>query len=104
MSETLVFLVFEPIRARNSIYLYYFSIFKQNTMVDNKYSEYKVVRVSESGCSAILFGSAALPMKKINAVLNENAKEGWQVVFEIVETKRLWLFWARESLLVTLGR
>ena len=73
-------------------------------MDGNKYSEYKLIRVSESGCSAILFGSAALPVKKIHAVLNENVKEGWQVVFQIVETKRLWLFWTRESLLVTLGR
>lgn len=68
------------------------------------YKEYKVIRVSEGGCSVILFGSANLPLKKINSRLNEEAREGWQVVFQIVETKRLWLFWSRESLIVTLGR
>jgi hypothetical protein len=72
-------------------------------MADN-YKEYKVIRISEGGCSAILFGSANLPLKKINGQLNEAAQEGWQVVFEIVETKRLLLFWSRESLIVTLGR
>ena len=73
-------------------------------MNDNKYSEYNVIRISESGCSAVLFGSANLPIKKINSVLNKSVAEGWQVVFEVVETKRLWFFWTRESMVVTLGR
>ena len=73
-------------------------------MNDTKYQEYKVIRISESGCSAVLFGSANLPLKKINSVLNKNGAEGWQVVFQLVETKRLWLFWTRESMIVTFGR
>ncbi len=68
------------------------------------YNEYKIIRISESGCGAILFGSAPLPVKKIEQVLNEKVKEGWQVVFQIIETKRTLLFWTRESLVVTLGK
>lgn len=68
------------------------------------YNEYKIVRISESGCGAILFGSAPLPVTKIEKVLNEEVKAGWQVVFQIIETKRTLLFWTRESMLLTLGR
>ncbi|MGM0378027.1 MAG: DUF4177 domain-containing protein [Bacteroidota bacterium] len=69
-----------------------------------KYSEYKVIRITESGCSAILWGAATLPLEKINERLNEEAREGWQVVFQLIEKKRTALLWAREALLVTLGR
>lgn len=72
--------------------------------MNRNFNEFKVIRISESGCSAIIFGSAALPLKKIENVLMKNAKEGWQVVFEVVETKRTAFFWTRESLIVTLGR
>ena len=30
--------------------------------------------------------------------------EGWQVVFQIIEEKRMMLFWKREAVIVTLGR
>jgi len=36
--------------------------------------------------------------------LNEAATNGWQVVFQFVEKKRLWLFWSRETVVITLGR
>lgn len=72
--------------------------------MDKRFTEFKVIRISESGCSAILLGSANLPVKKIQKTLNQFAKEGWQVVFQVVETKRTALFWSRESLIVTLGR
>jgi|TARA_B100000315_G_scaffold191945_1_gene182310 hypothetical protein len=32
------------------------------------------------------------------------AAEGWQVVFQVIESKRFMLFWTREAVLVTLGR
>lgn len=72
--------------------------------MNKNFTEYKVLRVSESGCGAILFGSASLPLKKIESTLNKEAQDGWQVVFQIVETKRTALLWARESMIVTLGR
>ena len=70
----------------------------------NKFNEYKVIRISENGCSAILFGSASLPIKKIESAINKEVQEGWQVVFQIIETKRTALLWARESIIVTFGR
>ena len=60
--------------------------------------------IAESGISTLLLGSGKLPVKKIEAVLNEEAAEGWQVVFQVIEKKRYLLFWTREALLVTLGR
>ncbi len=68
------------------------------------YNEYKVIRITESGCSAILFGAAILPIEKINKRLNEEAKDGWQVVFQLLEKQRTALLWEREALIVTLGR
>lgn len=36
--------------------------------------------------------------------MNEEAADGWQVVFMVIEQKRFMLFWAREAVLVTLGK
>lgn len=66
--------------------------------------EYKVLEISEGGCGTILLGSSALPLKKIETVLNRQAQDGWKVVFQVIEKKRFLLFWARESMIVTLGR
>lgn len=68
------------------------------------FKEYKVVYIAEGGCGTILLGSSGLPMKKIETELNRLAAEGWQVVFQLIEQKRMWLFWKREAMVVTLGR
>ena len=68
------------------------------------YKEYKVVHIVEGGCGTILLGSSGLPLKKMEATLNEQAADGWQVVFQVIERKRFWLFWNREAVIVTLGR
>ncbi len=68
------------------------------------YSQYKVLVIEEGGLSTLLLGSAKLPLAKIEKVLNECAREGWQVVFQIVEKRRFLLFWTREAMIVTLGR
>ncbi|MPY21187.1 DUF4177 domain-containing protein [Shewanella psychropiezotolerans] len=68
------------------------------------YKEYKVVHIVEGGCGTIFLGSSGLPLKKMEATLNEQAAEGWQVVFQVIERKRFWLFWSREAVIVTLGR
>ncbi len=69
-----------------------------------KYTEYRVIEIAEGGCSTLLLGSAAIPIEKLQFLLNKEAKEGWQVVFQIIEKKRFLLFWSRESVIVTLGR
>lgn len=73
-------------------------------MADNPYTEYKVVHIAEGGCGTLLLGSSGLPMKTIESELNALAAEGWQVVFQVLEQKRFWLFWTREAMIVTLGR
>ena len=68
------------------------------------YSEYKVIHVAESGCGIILLGSAGLPLKKLESTLNEEAADGWQLAFQVIESKRFFLFWNREAVIITLGR
>ena len=68
------------------------------------YTEYKVVQITEGGCGSLLFGASKLPLKKIEEILNKEAIYGWQVVFQVIEQKRLLLFWTRESMVVTFGK
>ncbi len=69
-----------------------------------RFKEYKVVHIVEGGCGTVLVGASGIPIKKLEAELNEMAAEGWQVVFQVIESKRFMLFWTREAVLVTLGR
>ncbi|NTS77637.1 DUF4177 domain-containing protein [Catenovulum sp. SM1970] len=69
-----------------------------------KYDEYKVIHVMEGGCGTLLLGSSGLPIKKLEATLNEEAAHGWQLVFQVIENKRFLLFWTRETVIITLGR
>jgi len=73
-------------------------------MSDNKFTEYRVIHIAEGACGTMLLGSSGLPMEKIEAELNALAAEGWQVVFQVLEQKRFWLFWQREAMIVTMGR
>ncbi|MDP2714355.1 DUF4177 domain-containing protein [Rheinheimera sp.] len=68
------------------------------------YKEYKVIHIAEGGCGTIFLGASGLPLKKVEAELNAQAAQGWQVVFQVIEHKRFWLFWSREAMIVTLGR
>ena len=70
----------------------------------NIYTEYKVVHIAEGGCGTIFLGSSGLPLKKVEAELNALASEGWQLVFQVLEQKRFWLFWSREAAIITMGR
>lgn len=69
-----------------------------------KFKEYKVVRINENGCATVLLGASLLPTDILQNRLNEEARQGWQVVFMVVESARFLLFWTRESVIVTLGR
>ncbi len=74
------------------------------TGIKMAYKEYKVVHIAEGGCGTIFLGSSGLPLKKIELELNSYASEGWQLVFQVLEKKRFWLFWSREAAIITLGR
>lgn len=69
-----------------------------------KFKEYKVIYIVEGGCGTIILGASGIPIKKMEVTLNEEAANGWQVVFQVVEQKRFLLFWKREAIIVTLGR
>ena len=49
-------------------------------------------------------GKKEYNLKKIELELNSYASEGWQLVFQVLEKKRFWLFWSREAVIITLGR
>lgn len=68
------------------------------------YKEYKIVLVTEGGCGTIFLGSSGLPLKQLETELNRQAGDGWNLVFQVLERKRFWLFWTREAVILTLGR
>ncbi|KTG29995.1 hypothetical protein AWR38_10020 [Idiomarina sp. WRN-38] len=70
----------------------------------SKFTEYKVIHIAEGGCGTLLLGSSGLPLKKIESTLNQEAADGWQMVFQVLEQKRFWLFWTREAAILTLAR
>ncbi|MEX1303289.1 MAG: DUF4177 domain-containing protein [Desulfotignum sp.] len=68
------------------------------------YKEYKVLYIVEGGLGTIFLGASGLPIKKMEAALNEAAADGWEVVFQVIEQKRFLLFWKREAVIITLCR
>jgi len=68
------------------------------------FKEYKVIHIIEGGLGTIFLGASGIPIRKMEATLNEHAASGWQVVFQVIEKKRFLLFWQREAVIVTLGR
>ena len=72
--------------------------------MSERYTEYKVLHIAEGGCGTIFLGASGLPLKKLEATMNEQASQGWQVVFQVIEQKRFMLFWSREAAIVTFGR
>lgn len=69
-----------------------------------EFSEYKVITILEGGLGTIFLGASGIPVKKMEMALNQEVVNGWQVVFQIIERKRFLLFWAREAVIITLGR
>lgn len=47
------------------------------------YKEYKVLYVVEGGLGTIFLGASGIPIKKMEAALNEAAADGWEVVFQL---------------------
>ncbi|WP_210498712.1 DUF4177 domain-containing protein [Vibrio crassostreae] len=73
-------------------------------MSQAKYSSYKVIHVVEGGLGTIFLGSSGIPIKKMEATLNQEAADGWELVFQTIESKRFMLFWNREAVIITLGK
>lgn len=60
--------------------------------------------MSEGGLGTIFLGSSSIPVKKLEVVMNDEVKNGWQVVFQVLEYKRFLLYWKRETVILTLGK
>lgn len=58
----------------------------------------------EGGLGTIFLGASGIPIRKMEAVFNAQAANGWQVVFQVIEKKRFLLFWQREAVIVTFGK
>ena len=63
--------------------------------------QYKVEVIKEGVLGTLFLGASKLPVKKIEEVMNEYGKDGWDVSFQVIEKSRMWLFWEREALIVT---
>ncbi|GLP95786.1 DUF4177 domain-containing protein [Paraferrimonas sedimenticola] len=72
--------------------------------MSTQYRQYKVMQVAEGALGTLFLGASGMPLEKLEATLNEQAAEGWQLVFQVIEKRRFWLFWSRETVLITLGR
>ena len=66
--------------------------------------EYKVVSVSEGALGTIIAGASKLPLAKMESVMNQYGREGWNMDFMVIEHKRFVLFWERESAVLTFSR
>lgn len=66
--------------------------------------EFKVEVVKEGALGTLFFGSSILPVKKMERVMNQYGSQGWDVCFQVIEKRRLLLFWARESAIITFSR
>ena len=52
------------------------------------YKEYKVIAVAEGAIGTLFLGASGFPLQKLEAVLNDEAGAGWQLVFQVVENRR----------------
>ncbi len=66
--------------------------------------EYKVVIYSESILSSIFFNGGKVNPQKLGEMLNEQAKEGWEIVTMERENRRTLLFFSREAFLFIMKR
>ncbi|MBT4124665.1 MAG: DUF4177 domain-containing protein [Candidatus Pacebacteria bacterium] len=65
---------------------------------------YKVEVIKEGTLGALFWGSGKIPAKKLETILNERSKEGWEIEFMVIEQRRLALFWQREAIVLTLSK
>ena len=47
--------------------------------------EYKVEVIKESALSSLFLGASKMPVKKMEAVMNQYGQEGWDVSFQVIE-------------------
>ena len=66
--------------------------------------QFKIEVVTEGLLGSLFLGASKLPIEKMEAVMNQYGRQGWDVTFMLIEKKRLLLFWEREAAIITFGR
>lgn len=66
--------------------------------------EYKVEVIKENALSSLVLGASKMPIEKMNRVMNQYGREGWDVCFQIIEQHRLFFFWTPEAVVITFSR
>ncbi len=66
--------------------------------------DYQVRSLPEGALGTILLGRSSIKPHKLNNILNEMSAKGYRNTFQVLERKRMLIFWTRESLLLTFVR
>jgi hypothetical protein len=66
--------------------------------------EFKIEVLKENAASVIFLGNGKLPIRRMEDLLNQYGDDGWDLSFQIVEWRRLLLFWRREAAIITFSR
>lgn len=65
---------------------------------------YSVELVREGVLGTLFFGASKVNEQKLEKILNKKASEGWVMKFMVIESRRLLLFWSRETVIITFER
>lgn len=66
--------------------------------------EFKIEIIKEGALGTIFLGSSNLPVHKMEEIMNRYGNDGWDVSFQLIEKRRLLLFWSREAAVITFSR
>ena len=66
--------------------------------------QFKIEVVTEGILGSLFLGASKLPIEKMEEVMNQYGRQGWEVTFMLIEKKRLLLFWEREAAIITFSR
>jgi len=66
--------------------------------------DYQVRVLCEGALGTILLGRSSINPDKLTDALNQMTRTGYRNTFQVLERRRLFIFWSRESLLLTFER
>ena len=62
---------------------------------------YSVEQYSEGAIGTILLGGSKFNPAKLSNMINAQAAQGYRMIFQVKEERRMLLFWKRESIIMT---
>ncbi len=66
--------------------------------------KYKIEIIQEGILGTLLLGASTLPTERMEALMNQYGRDGWEMKFMVVEHRRLFLFWSREAAIITFSQ